>query len=176
MAKVDREAEAKWKDTILDRFYYNDGEIYYKDRPDCPQFSKHHAHVQVGYNCNGYRRCMQKCSVLGKRNFMVHRIVWLLNTGEWPKNTIDHINRDPLDNRFENLRDTTQAQNNANRGAYKVGGKFKGVYPNGSKWRVQINHNKVRHNLGHYHCVGQAIKAYADAEKRLRGVLTIGGR
>ena len=119
MAKVDREAESRWKYTILDRFYYYEGNIYLRDRVEDSYFKSCHAHVPVGYNCNGYRRCMQQCRVLGKRNFMVHRIVWLLNTGEWPKNTIDHINRDPLDNRFENLRDCTQAENNLNKGPYK---------------------------------------------------------
>jgi len=33
-----------------------------------------------------------------------HHLIWFLNTGEWPSNEIDHINRDKLDNRIENLR------------------------------------------------------------------------
>jgi len=32
-----------------------------------------------------------------------HHLIWFLNTGEWPSNEIDHINRDKLDNRIENL-------------------------------------------------------------------------
>lgn len=33
-----------------------------------------------------------------------HRIVWFLNHGEFPKETIDHINHDRTDNSIENLR------------------------------------------------------------------------
>lgn len=33
------------------------------------------------------------------------RLVWLIHYGEWPKRDIEHINRDPLDNRICNLRE-----------------------------------------------------------------------
>ena len=163
-------AEAKWRDIILQRFYYKDGEILYKDRPDCPQFSPRHAHKPVGRINGGYKRCSQVCRGLEKRNFMVHRIVWLLNTGEWPEHTIDHIDKNPLNNKFENLRDVTQAVNNDNRGPYNKGGKFKGVYQVGGKWRSQINHNKEKISLGQYHCLFQAVKAYDKACVELKGV------
>ena len=161
--------EEDWKEVIKARFYYKDGEIYLKDRPNCPYFSSEHAHKPVGYSNQGYKRCTQTASGLGKRGFMVHRIVWLLNTGKWPSNTIDHINRNPLDNRFENLMDCTQAKNNANRGAYKKIGRFKGVYQMGSVWLVEIQHNKVRYKLGRFHCLGEAVRAYDIACIKLKG-------
>ena len=45
-----------------------------------------------------------------------HRVGWLLHTGSWPVNEIDHINRLPYDNSFDNLRDVTVSQNQMNRG------------------------------------------------------------
>jgi hypothetical protein len=52
--------------------------------------------------------------VNGKR-VTLHRYIWLLHTGEWPKMEIDHINRDSLDNRIANLRDVSHSDNMKNR-------------------------------------------------------------
>ena len=43
-----------------------------------------------------------------------HRVVWLVCHGCWPMQEIDHINRNPRDNRIENLRDVTSRQNKIN--------------------------------------------------------------
>lgn len=46
--------------------------------------------------------------------FMVHRIVWLLSKGSisnHPELVIDHINRNPFDNRIENLREVDYQTN-----------------------------------------------------------------
>lgn len=47
--------------------------------------------------------------------YKAHRIVWLLNKGEFPKSEIDHINRNKLDNRIENLRESNRTQQNRNK-------------------------------------------------------------
>lgn len=45
-----------------------------------------------------------------------HRVIWFLMTGNWPTGTIDHINRNPTDNRWCNLRDVTHRENLLNVG------------------------------------------------------------
>src|ERR1019366_3461065 len=51
------------------------------------------------------------------RIYKEHRLVWLYITDKWPAWEIDHINRDPSDNRIENLREATPSQNMPNRPA-----------------------------------------------------------
>lgn len=51
--------------------------------------------------------------ILGER-YLAHRVVWKIVTGHEPS-IIDHINRDRLDNRFLNLRDTDALGNSWNR-------------------------------------------------------------
>jgi HNH endonuclease len=60
---------------------------------------------------NGHRRVL---TIDGKM-YRAHRVIWLLMTGEWPKNDVDHEDRDSLNNRWKNLRDMTKADNNRNR-------------------------------------------------------------
>lgn len=48
------------------------------------------------------------------------RLIWLMQTGEWPKHIIDHKNGDALDNRWKNLRDVTPLQNSRNRPGSKI--------------------------------------------------------
>lgn len=63
-------------------------------------------------------------------DFLVHRIAWLLHTGKEPINQIDHLNGIRDDNRFSNLREATNRDNQCNR--HKKVGKDKdlpiGVY------------------------------------------------
>ena len=65
--------------------------------------------VASGMAKNGYLRVQWK-----GRTLKTHRIAWKYMTGEDPV-TVDHINRNPLDNRWVNLRDATQKEQNNNR-------------------------------------------------------------
>jgi len=49
------------------------------------------------------------------RGYSAARLAWFYMTGDWPVNQIDHIDREKLNNRFENLRDVTAKVNCENR-------------------------------------------------------------
>ena len=61
-------------------------------------------------NGKGYKQV----TVLGRRIY-VHRIAFFLYYGRWPKDQIDHINRDNTDNSINNLRECSRSENHRNR-------------------------------------------------------------
>lgn len=76
--------------------------------------------------------------------YMIHRIVWLLESGSWPKNEIDHINGIENGDGIDNLREATRSENMQN---YKFSRANTSGYTGvswssaASKWKVQIKHN-----------------------------------
>jgi hypothetical protein len=93
--------------------------------PECGEYFWRKWNTQYGGKCAGSKLNIQVGGSrrtywrlhLASRDYLAHRIAWLLHYGEWPTNSIDHINGDSTDNRIANLRDCTHAQNHANRSA-----------------------------------------------------------
>ncbi len=99
--------------------------------------------------------------------YSAHRLAWLYTTGEWPRLGIDHINGNPSDNRFCNLRLATSSQNGHNKRAHKDSRSgVKGVDWHCGKWRAAICINRKWINLGRYENIEDAKKAYAFASAR----------
>jgi hypothetical protein len=102
--------------------------------------------------------------------FRVHRVVWAMHTGAWPTRSLDHENRNKIDNRFVNLREASHSQNGANQPVSprsKVG--LKGVCAHNSRYRAQISAaGKVRY-LGMFDTPELAHAAYCDAARLHHG-------
>lgn len=84
----------------------------------------------------------------------------LLGIEGLPRGTVvDHINRNPLDNRRENLRVTTQQVNtlNANRQPGESG--IIGVSRNKKRWSATVCHNYKTIHLGTFDTPKEAAKA-----------------
>lgn len=102
-----------------------------------------------------------------------HRIAWYLQTGEDPQGmTIDHINGNRADNRFENLRIASHKENSRNRKkSDNKTSKYKGVYwyKRHQKWKATIGYEGRAIHLGYFHDEYEAHLAYCKAALELQG-------
>jgi hypothetical protein len=102
------------------------------------------------------------------KQMLAHRRAFYLMTGQCPK-IIDHINRDPSDNRWVNLREATPTLNTHNQAARNSTG-FKGVFRRegvrGDRYYASISFEKRPVTLGVYADPQTAARAY-DAAARL---------
>jgi hypothetical protein len=101
-----------------------------------------------------------------------HRVIWKLVHGVDP-DTIDHINGDPSDNRLENLRDCTVAENSRNYAKAPGGSsRFRGVcwIKRDKAWAARISDGRSGTvSLGNYRDEVLAAKAYDRAARERHG-------
>jgi len=117
-------------------------------------------------NKGGYLQISIKCKL-----YYAHRLAWLYMTGEWPKNQIDHINHEKLDNRITNLREVTNQENGRNQKPRKQSKSGAiGVSPyiregRCDRWQAQINSsNGTPVHLGFFIRKEDAVLARKKAE------------
>jgi hypothetical protein len=110
--------------------------------------------------------------LINKRLYLGHRLAYLWMVGEWPEDEVDHIDRDPSNNRWANLRPATSSQGKMNRGMHSnnVSG-FKGVHfeKRRSHWIATIYAQGKRHQLGSFPTADLAKAARDEAARRLHG-------
>ncbi|WP_420917555.1 HNH endonuclease [Pseudomonas protegens] len=123
------------------------------------------AGVQVGaLHHTGYWH-----TYIGKKTYLVHRIIWLMSYGEWPEGQIDHVDGNPQNNRIENLRSVSNQQNSRNR-RLKVSNKsgVPGVYweKRSGRWCAQISTSNGRKHIGYFDSISGAAQARKSAERK----------
>ncbi|WP_376781292.1 HNH endonuclease [Stutzerimonas kunmingensis] len=131
-------------------FNYRDGGLY-----------------RISTGRRGYRRPDGYVySRLNGREYGEHRLVHLLFTGQWPEQ-VDHANGVRWDNRPDNLRPASHAQNCMNR--KPMGRSSKGCYWQSKrrKWIAQIGVNGRRVTIGYFDTEDEAAAAYAAKSAEL---------
>jgi len=88
---------------------------------------------------------------------------------------VDHINGNRSDNRRENLRHCTAAQNSANMRKYRGGSKYKGVYWHkfGRRWCAKFFAGGKAVHIGSFKTEDDAARAYNIAVKSVRGEFAV---
>lgn len=100
------------------------------------------------------------------RCYTAHRVIWAMVTGEWP-DVIDHINGNPADNRFENLRSVRQVDNCGNQRRYSTNKSgVTGVLwdKQHGRWNAQLRRNGVKVFLGRFDTIEEAAAARRAGE------------
>lgn len=104
---------------------------------------------------------------IDNKRYGAHNLVWLYKYGKFPDLQLDHINGVRKDNRFENLREVSHAENQRNK---KLDKRNKFGYPgirHGKRlgtYRACIGVNKTEIQLGTFSTLESAIAARVQAE------------
>lgn len=135
---------------------YNDldGELYWQYRHDKNKtWNTRFAYKIAGTinkpnkNKNYHRRVLN----INGQMIKAHHIVWLLKTKSWAEKEIDHIDRNPLNNKWANLRESDRFLQceNSNIRKDNISG-YKGVsfMSREQKWKAEIWINKKCKYLG----------------------------
>ncbi len=90
-------------------------------------------------------------------NYLATRVIWLWMTGKWPKGLVDHIDRNPRNNKWNNLRDVSRSVNTKNQKVHYdslSGTKCIRLKPNG-RFYVEVD----RKSYGGHATLAAAISA-----------------
>lgn len=107
---------------------------------------------------------------IDRRDYIASRLAWLHMTGEWPLLFLDHKDGNRTNNRIENLRPATKAENAQNLKVFKNNTSgFHGVHRSGRRtmpWKSEICTNGRRIHLGRFKTPEEAHAAYLSAKQK----------
>jgi len=159
--------------SFLDSIFCYDpetGKLFWKNRPEqtfrdpkrAKAWNSAYASKEAGsLDKDGYRQV-----VINYKSYKVHRIVWKLQHQEDCYCGLDHKDGDKSNNRLDNLRKSTQSENNYNVGKQKnntTGLKGVTFIKTRNKYAAQIRVDKKHINLGRFDTAEQAHEAYKTA-------------
>lgn len=151
---------------IKRKYHYDpdSGKLFWKVRTNASGGAKNPGDVAGSVYRNG--RVMV---TVNRKPELAHRVAWVLMTGEEPPACIDHIDRDPTNNAWSNLRAATMRQNQGNRTPTKGRDLPTGVRAQGKKYAARMTQNGRSVHLGTYPTVELAEAAYRAEHARYFG-------
>lgn len=154
-------------------FDYKDGFLYWKE------LNVHNRKTKIGDRA-GYlsKNTGRYRLTVNAKAYITSRIIFLYHHGYVPEE-VDHIDRNSLNDRIENLREATRAENNRNTCSRKnsssqyLGVSFKTkkykyiskttqeliIYPI-SRWYARIQYDKIQKEIGTFKTEKEAVLAY----------------
>lgn len=138
-----------------------------KYNPDTGVFTSRYnsgLYIKGSFNDKGY---LIIC--VNGRRYQAHKLAWFYMTGKWSRKNIDHINGNPADNRFSNLRREATPDNSHNLMLSKFnasGARCVHFAKSDKKWVATVQHLGQPYYLGRYSERSKAIKAVNQFLKR----------
>jgi hypothetical protein len=122
--------------------------------------------VHIGQRAGCIAKTGYRYIKINRKSYQEHRLLWLYVYGEWPKDDLDFIDRDPMNIRIENLREANKSLNGANSPAHRDD-VLKGAYwhKKSKRWCSALG-NKW---LGYFNTEEEAHEAYCVAAKKKFG-------
>ncbi|MFZ2190113.1 MAG: HNH endonuclease [Candidatus Magasanikiibacteriota bacterium] len=99
------------------------------------------------------------------KKYYAHRLAVLYMTGSFPLDVVDHVDRNPRNNSWSNLRPCTQQQNCWNKTQSTSGTKGVSFNTAARKWKVQLTIEHKYTYLGLYETLEQAQTVVETARK-----------
>jgi len=146
------------------------GSIALVDDCDYEQLSKFRWYL-LKTGSGDYAHSVEKLPERRTKMHLMHREILGAKKGE----EVDHINRNTLDNRRDNLRLVNRSQNNQNGIGWvnRRTSKYKGVSPfhrpNYHPWRAQLMIDGKYIHIGYFDDEESAARAYDDAARKYFG-------
>jgi hypothetical protein len=155
---------------VHELFSYADGKLYWRKKTA----KKTVVGEEVGTfrKTDGYRQVM-----VARCIYRVHRLIFLYHHG-WTPEIIDHADRNPSNNRVENLRGATRVENayNCNLRPDNTSG-VKGVTwcKNKRKWVARVYVDRCCVNLGRFASMSDAVAVVQAARIKHHGAFASEG-
>jgi hypothetical protein len=151
------------QEKVLELFDYKDGKLYWKtSKSNCIKKGERAGCLST----NGYWRIC-----IDRKSYREHKIIFLFHNGYMPK-WIDHIDGNKLNNRIENLRSCTRAENSWNMKKFSNNTSgIKGVCwsKEKEKYIARITQNKQVKFIGYFDTLKDASEAIFNARNNFHG-------
>ena len=122
--------------------------------------------LQYKWHCSSHPYAQKHSDRTGQRPIYMHRFI----LDAPPDKVVDHVNGDTLDNRKENLRLATRAENLRNRPKERSNTSgYKGVWRNKKRWAASITYEGKQYHLGTYDTPEEAAQAYDAGAREYHG-------
>lgn len=149
------------------RFTYDPdtGLLWYRDDYRCSGLTAAARSKPAGtFDRHGYGKVGVCQQVIG-----LHRVIWMMMYGAIPDGyTIDHRDRNPSNNRLDNLRLATRAEQQQNRSRVSSGFP-RGVRARRGRWVGTVKANGETFNAGSFDTMEQAEEAVIELRTLLHG-------
>jgi len=150
------------QDFLHSIYEYRDGDLYYRHSRGTAKAGK-----KVGYQSKDKVTHV----FIDRKSYLLHRLIFLMHYGYLPY-MVDHIDGDRSNNRIENLRAATHAENCWNaksRKDSKTGVKNVKFDNALQKYMVRVTVNKQRHFIGSYEDLELAELVAVMAREKYHG-------